>query len=94
MVMCTSKIMKRALIPFIIVMGLVGLLVYDLTKDSGFECRVCITFEGRQKCATARSDEKQAAATEAQSSACSLLTSGVSQAVKCPRMEPDSVDCK
>ena len=86
--------MKRALIPLVIFVGLAILLVLDLTTKSGFECKVCMTFAGRQKCAIARADEKQVAATEAQSSACSLLTSGVSQAVKCPRMEPDSVVCK
>jgi len=85
--------MKRAIVPLIIFVGLVVLLVLDLTTTSGFECRVCVTFEGRQKCAKAKSPEKQAAATEAQGSACSLLTSGVSQAVKCPRMHPDSVEC-
>lgn len=86
--------MKRALIPVIVFCGLAILLILDLTTKTGIECRVCVTFEGRQKCATARAEEKMAAVTEAQSSACSLLTSGVSQAVKCPRVEPDSVECK
>ena len=86
--------MKRTLIPVIIVLGLAILLIVDLTTKTGIECRVCVTFEGRQKCAIARAEEKMAAETEAQSSACSLLTSGVSQAVKCPRVQPDTVVCK
>lgn len=86
--------MKRAWIPVIIFLVLATLLILDLTTKSGIECRVCVTFEGRQKCATARAEEKPEAAREAQSSACSLLTSGVSQAVKCPHIEPDSVVCK
>ncbi|MDX2019227.1 MAG: hypothetical protein SF187_03235 [Deltaproteobacteria bacterium] len=86
--------MKRAWIPVIIFLVLATLLIVDLTTKTGIECRVCVTFEGRQKCASARAEEKREAATEAQSSACSLLTSGVSQAVKCPRVEPDSVVCK
>lgn len=86
--------MKRALIPAIIFVGLAGLLIYELGTKTGIECKVCMTFEGRQQCATARADDAQQAQSEAQNSACSLLTSGVSQAMKCPRMRPDEVVCK
>ena len=86
--------MKRALIPLVIFVGLVAMLVVELTTKKGIECRVCISFNGRSQCATARGDDEQQASTEAQSSACSLLTSGVSEAFKCPRLQPDEVVCK
>ena len=86
--------MKRALIPALIFVALVVMLVLELTTKSGLECRVCISFQGRRECATARADDEHQARVEAQGSACSLLTSGVSQAMKCPRMVPDEVVCK
>ncbi|MCG5053482.1 MAG: hypothetical protein KA712_11025 [Myxococcales bacterium] len=85
---------KRAIVPAIIFAGLGTAVVLELSTKQGVECEVCISFQGRQKCAKARADEAEQAEREAQSSACSLLTSGVSEAVKCPRIRPDKVTCK
>ncbi len=86
--------MKRALIPAVIFVGLATMLVVELSTKQGVECRVCMSFDGRHQCATARGDDADQATSEAQNSACSLLTSGVSEAMKCPRLRPDEVTCK
>lgn len=82
------------MLPALFFLGLAGLLVLELATKRGIECKVCVSFEGRRQCATARADDEDQARAEAQNSACSLLASGVSQAMKCPRVMPDEVVCK
>lgn len=93
--MAHSGIMKRlkALVPLFIVAGVVALLVYQLVAEGQVECRVCVIFQGRRQCATASGPDLAKAREEAQRSACSLLTSGVSEAFACPQVSPEEVAC-
>jgi hypothetical protein len=86
--------LPKRLVPVFIALGVVGLLVYQLFAQAQIECRVCVTYKGMRKCATAAAPEKAQAAEEAQRSACSLLTSGVTEAFACPNAPPDEVVCK
>lgn len=88
--------MKRlkALVPLFIVAGVVALLIYQLVGEGQIECRVCVTFAGRRQCATASGPDRAKAREEAQRSACSLMTSGVSEAFACPQVAPDEVACQ
>jgi len=85
--------MRRRLIPALIVLGLCGLLIYQLTQTK-VECKVCVTWKGFRKCATAAANQESAAREEAHRSACSLMASGVSEAFACPNVEPDEVQCQ
>lgn len=85
--------MKRALIPAGIVVLLAGILVLQLGTQGGVLCRVCVHYEGARQCAEARGETKAEAEDSAQSSACSLIAHGVSDAMACPNVRPDSVEC-
>jgi hypothetical protein len=85
--------MKRALIPAGIIVALAVGLVLQLGTQGGTLCRVCITYEGARQCAEARADIQADAEREAQSSACSLIAHGVSDAMACPNVRPDTVEC-
>jgi hypothetical protein len=85
--------MKRALIPAGIIVLLTGILVLQLGTAGGTLCRVCVTYEGRRQCAESRADVQADAERDAQSSACSLIAHGVSDAMACPNVRPDSVEC-
>ncbi len=86
--------MLKRFIPAFIALGLVGLLAYQLISQARVECRVCVEFKGARQCATAAAPEEAEATEEAHRSACSQMTSGVSEAFACPRVRPAEVDCK
>lgn len=70
-----------------------AIAVKQLLSEGAHVCRVCVTFDGNKRCADARGPTEGDARREAQSSACSLIAHGVSNAMKCPNVEPDSADC-
>lgn len=85
-------LLKR-LVPVFIVLGLVGLLVYQLLGEGAHECRVCVTFMGQRRCGTAVGPGEKEARQEAHSTACSRMTRGVTEAFACPNVMPDEVIC-
>ena len=75
-------------------LGVVGLLVYQLLGEGATECRVCMTFEGRRQCATARGPGEEQARGEAQTSACSRIARGMQDSTACESQQPDQVTCR
>jgi hypothetical protein len=88
-----SRVMRKRIVPLLIVLGVVGLLVYQLVGEGKTECRVCVTFKGSRQCSTAVAPDKDKARKEAQSSACSLIAHGVTDSFACPQVPPDEVTC-
>ena len=86
--------MSKRLVPALIVLGLVGLLVYQLFGQSQAECTVCVVFQGRRNCATIGGPSKEVATEEAHRSACDRLASGVTESFACPKTPAESVKCK
>ena len=84
---------KKRLVPILIALGLVALLVYQLTAAGGVECNVCVVFKERRQCATAKAATEAAAREEAHRSACSRISSGVTEAFACPNVAPEQVTC-
>jgi hypothetical protein len=85
--------MPRWLIPLIVGLGLFGLLVYQLMGEGAVECKVCVSFKGQRHCATAVGPTEDEASEEAHRSACSRMTSGVTEAFACPDKPADVVTC-
>jgi hypothetical protein len=85
--------MKKRIVPIVVVLGLIGLLLYQLIGQGQTECKVCVTFRGQRRCATAVAAARPAAQQEAQRSACSRLASGVTESFACPNVAPDEVTC-
>lgn len=85
--------MKKRIVPALIVLGLVGLLLYQLLGQGSTECKVCVTFKEHRQCATAVAPTRETATEEAQRSACSRVASGVTDSFACPNVPPDEVTC-
>jgi hypothetical protein len=84
---------KKRLVVVGIVLGVVALLVYQLISEGGVKCRVCVTFKSQRKCGTASAPSETEARREAQNTACSQMTQGVTESFACPNVEPDEVSC-
>lgn len=84
----------KVLLPLVLVVALLVLAVFQLVGQSTVECKVCVRFNQLRECATAAAPAEAEAREAAQRSACSRLTSGVSDAFNCPRVIPEEVSCK
>jgi hypothetical protein len=73
------------------VLGLAGLMFYSITSNIKYRVEVCVAFNGRTSCRTARADTQDHALRSAQSNACALIASGVTDTMQCEHAEPASV---
>ena len=69
-------------------------LIYVTMAETGTECEVCVDFAGRNACSIARGGDRDQAIQQALSSACAVITSGVTEVVKCTATVPSSARCR
>ena len=84
---------KKVVLPIIIVLAVLGLgfLFYSSTNSVKYRVEVCVAFNGRTSCRTSRADTQEHAMHTAQSNACALIASGVTDTMQCERTIPTSV---
>ena len=71
----------------------VAMLVWTTLSQTSAECEVCVTHEGHTECSTARAATREEAVAQAKSSACSVLSAGVTSVMNCTRKAPDRITC-
>ena len=76
-------------IAFLVVV--VGFLVYSTMHIAHYRVEVCVNYRGQTQCRTASADTQEHAERSAQSNACALLTSGVTEVMQCEHLTPTSV---
>lgn len=68
-------------------------LVYTTTREAAVECEVCMEFGGATACRTGRAGDRDSALRGAVSTACAVLSSGVTSGMACDRTPPRTVSC-
>ena len=76
---------KTALIGVVFVLGIVAVLIYSSMHVAQYRVEVCMAFQGRNQCRTASADTRDHALRSAQSNACALMVSGVTETMACER---------
>lgn len=84
---------KRALIAVGIVLAL-GYMIYMSMSESEVSCEVCVEFRGATECRRATGKDRLEAETAAASTACGLLSGGVTDGIACRNTTPKSVSCQ
>jgi hypothetical protein len=69
--------------------GLVWMTVRGQTA-----CEVCVVYRGREACREASATTSEEARRQAQSTACAMVTGGVTQDLECERSEPTRLHCE
>jgi hypothetical protein len=69
-------------------------VVYSSFQVRLVECEVCVNFDGRQSCRTASAALRDEALRAAIDNACALLTSGMTNSIRCQRSEPARAECR
>ena len=85
--------MGRTIAGVAILLAFGAFVIYTAMQQLGTRCEVCVDYEGRRVCEVAYADTEKDAIMQAQSSACTQLTSGVTGIVRCTGMSPHSVQC-
>jgi hypothetical protein len=73
---------------------LIGFMFYFSISESAVSCEVCIEFRGGMECRKASGKDAEEAQAAAASTACSLLSGGVTDGIACRNTEPKSVSCE
>ena len=68
-------------------------LVYVTLQETGVSCEACVDFQGRSECSTARGPDREHALAQARSTACALMTSGVTEVMACNRTPSRREEC-
>jgi hypothetical protein len=66
-------------------------LIYSSMHIAKYRVEVCVAFKGRKDCRTASADTQEHALRSAQSNACALLVSGVTEVMQCEHADPTSI---
>ena len=82
---------KTVAIGIVFVVVVLAFLVYSSMHIANYRVEVCVAFRGGNQCRTASADSQEHALRSAQSNACALLTSGVTETMQCERETPTSV---
>ena len=74
--------------------GFLGYLFYLTLSVNEVSCEVCIEFRGVTECRRATGKDRQEAEIAAASTACGLLSGGVTDGIACRNTMPKSVSCE
>ncbi len=85
---------KTVLAAVAVILAVAALMYFAMRGQTTHSCEVCIEFEGRTQCRTAKGPTVQEATRAAADNACALLTSGMTETMRCARSEPKSVKCQ
>ena len=83
---------KKVVVAVVIaVAALLGILIYSSMNIAQYRVEVCVAYQGRSECRTASADTEDHAMRSAQSNACALIASGVTDTMQCEHSTPTSV---
>jgi hypothetical protein len=82
---------KTVAIGVLFVLGVVAFLIYSSMHLARYRVEVCVDFQGRNECRTASADTQDHALRSAQSNACALVASGVTDTMQCEQSRPSNV---
>jgi hypothetical protein len=85
--------MARLLLGLGLGAALLAALFFATRSQNTVECEICMEFRGHSACRTASAADRDAAVRAAVSTACAVLSSGVTQGLECDRTPLRSVRC-
>lgn len=68
-------------------------MIFATLRETAVSCEVCLDFEGRSACRRSSAADRDQALYMAQSTACAVLSGGVTQGLQCQRTPPRSASC-
>jgi hypothetical protein len=85
---------RNTVVTLAVLLPIVATVVYSSFHVDDFQCEVCIAFQGREACRTVKAKTEEEALRGAISNTCALLSSGVTDTLRCERTRPGKADCR
>ena len=85
---------KAAIIGIVFASVTLSAIFYLTMHLEQYECHVCMEFEGREKCLIVQAEDEQQALQTARDNACSFITNGRAESLRCTQSPPASVQCR
>ena len=85
---------KGTILAIVFAILLLAVIIYQTMGLRQYECEVCVELDGRTQCVTVKGESEQQAMQTAKDSACSFVSSGRDETIRCSQKPPVSVKCK
>lgn len=85
---------RNTLITLGFLLSVAGVVVYLSLQVSDFECEVCMDFHGGSVCRTVTGKTEVEGIRTGIDNACAMLTSGVTETLRCQRTAPRKAECR
>ena len=92
--MAKPRTWRNLVAPVVIIAPIVTFVVYSSFQVSAVECRVCMRFEGQETCRAVSAAKRDEALRGATDNACALLTSGMTNTIRCQQTDPIEAECR
>jgi hypothetical protein len=73
---------------------MLAVIIYETVGLRQVQCEVCVELDGRTKCVTTKGEDEQQAMQTAKDGACSFISNGRTETIRCSQKQPTSVSCK
>ena len=77
--------MARTAVGALLGLAFVAAVIWAAFEATQVQCEICVEYKGRKACSTAQAADVLQAEAQAHSSACSLVTGGVTETLECDR---------
>ena len=88
------RLSKSLIVGLLFAAALLGVMLYETLRLRQVECEVCVELDGRTKCLIVRGEDEQQAIQTARDGACSFITAGRAEVIRCSGKPPTSYRCK
>ena len=86
-----KKIRNVAIILFMLIAPALW-MTKVVMDESTFQCRVCMSYAGKQNCAKAVGRDRDSCVSTARDNACALIASGMTASIQCSQTTPALVE--
>jgi len=83
-----------ALAAIAVLVPVVALVLYSSMDVAQYECTVCMPFDGQEVCRTVTGKTEDEGVRTGTTNACALLTSGMTNSMRCERTQPTKAECR
>ncbi|MBI4516066.1 MAG: hypothetical protein HY699_09665 [Deltaproteobacteria bacterium] len=84
---------KTTVAAMVLLPVVIAIVIYNSFQVSEFQCTVCLEFDGRAACRTVTGQTEAEGLQSATTNACALLTSGMTDSIRCGRTPPKKAEC-
>jgi hypothetical protein len=77
-----------------VLVPVIAFVLYSSMHVAEFECEVCIAFGGQELCRTVTGQTREEGVRTGTNNACALLSSGMTDSMRCERTVPTKAECR